>query len=133
MKWGYGMKQVIDTGLPALAQPFSWAVRAGGLIFTTHGPVLADGRIDTGPVADQTRLTLDNLQRALAAAGAGMQDVAQVLIYLTDIADLPAVDAIYREYFQPPYPNRSAVAVSALAVPGMRIEIVAYACPGAPA
>jgi enamine deaminase RidA (YjgF/YER057c/UK114 family) len=127
------MKQVIDTGLPALAQPFSWAVRAGGLIFTTHGPVLADGRIDTGPVADQTRLTLDNLQRALAAAGAGMQDVAQVLIYLTDIADLPAVDAIYREYFQPPYPNRSAVAVSALAVPGMRIEIVAYACPGAPA
>jgi enamine deaminase RidA (YjgF/YER057c/UK114 family) len=127
------MKQVIDTGLPALAQPFSWAVRAGGLIFTTHGPVLADGRIDTGPVADQTRLTLDNLQRALAAAGAGMQDVAQVLIYLTDIADLPAVDAIYREYFQPPYPTRSAVAVSALAVPGMRIEIVAYACPGAPA
>ena len=125
------MKQVIDTGLPSLSQPFSWAVRAGGLVFTTHGPVLADGRIELGPLADQTRLTLDNLQRALAAAGAGPQDVAQVLIYLTDIADLPAIDAIYREYFTAPYPNRSAVAVSALAVPGMRIEIVAYACPTA--
>ncbi len=125
------MKQVIDTGLPPLAQPFSWAVRAGGMVFTTHGPVRPDGRIDTGPVAEQARLTLDNLKQALAAAGAGLADVAQVLIYLTDIGDMAAVDAVYREYFQPPYPNRSAVAVSALAVPGMRIEIVAYASPGA--
>ena len=122
--------QAIDTGLPPLAQPFSWAVRSGGIVFTTHGPVQADGRIDTGPVAGQTRLTLDNLRQALRAAGGELKDVAQVLIYLTDIGDLPAVDAVYREYFQAPYPNRSAVAVTALAVPGMRIEIVAYACPG---
>lgn len=127
------MKQVIETGLPPLAQPFSWAVRAGGIVFTTHGPVRADGRIDTGPVAEQARLTLDNLRQALAAAGAGLADVAQVLVYLTDIGDMAAVDAVYREYFRPPYPNRSAVAVSALAVPGMRIEIVVYACPGAAA
>ena len=127
------MKQVIETGLPPLAQPFSWAVRAGGIVFTTHGPVRADGRIETGPVAEQARLTLDNLRQALAAAGAGLADVAQVLVYLTDIGDMAAVDAVYREYFRPPYPNRSAVAVSALAVPGMRIEIVVYACPGAAA
>jgi enamine deaminase RidA (YjgF/YER057c/UK114 family) len=95
--------------------------------------VRADGRIETGPVAEQARLTLDNLRQALAAAGAGLADVAQVLVYLTDIGDMAAVDAVYREYFRPPYPNRSAVAVSALAVPGMRIEIVVYACPGAAA
>jgi 2-iminobutanoate/2-iminopropanoate deaminase len=122
------MKQVIDTGLPSLAQPFSWAVKASGLLFTAHGPVLPDGRVETGSIEVQTRLTLTNLSRALQAAGGGLSDVAQVLIYLTDIADMPSVDAIYREYFHAPYPNRSSVAVSALAVPGMRIELVAYAC-----
>jgi enamine deaminase RidA (YjgF/YER057c/UK114 family) len=121
------MKQVIDTGLPPLAQPFSWAVKASGLLFTAHGPVLPDGRIETGSIEAQTRLTLANLSQALKAGGGHLSDVAQVLIYLTDMADMPAVDAVYREYFEPPYPNRSSVAVVALAVPGMRIELVAYA------
>ena len=49
------MKEVIDCGLPALAQPFSWAVKGGGLLFTAHGPVRQDGSIDTGPIADQSR------------------------------------------------------------------------------
>lgn len=122
------MKQVIHTGLPALAQPFSWAVHAGGMVFTTHGPVKSDGRMELGPVELQARLSLNNLQQALQAAGGDLVDVAQVLIYLTDIADLPNVDAVYREFFEAPYPNRSAVAVTALAVPGMRIELVVYAC-----
>ena len=126
------MKQVIDTGLPPLAQPFSWAVKASGLLFTAHGPVLPDGRIETGSIEAQTRLTLANLSQALKAGGGHLSDVAQVLIYLTDMADMPAVDAVYREYFEPPYPNRSSVAVVALAVPGMRIELVAYACVDAP-
>ena len=124
------MKQVIDTGLPPLAQPFSWAVKASGLLFTAHGPVLPDGRIETGSIEAQTRLTLANLSQALKAGGGHLSDVAQVLIYLTDMADMPAVDAVYREYFEPPYPNRSSVAVVALAVPGMRIELVAYASLG---
>lgn len=124
------MKQVIDTGLPPLAQPFSWAVKASGLLFTAHGPVLPDGRIETGSIEAQTRLTLANLSQALKSGGANLSDVAQVLIYLTDMADMPAVDAVYREYFEPPYPNRSSVAVVALAVPGMRIELVAYASLG---
>ncbi|MBS0343193.1 MAG: RidA family protein [Proteobacteria bacterium] len=121
------MKEIVDTGLPALKQPFSWAVKASGLVFTAHGPVLADGRIDTGPVQDQARLTFANLRRAMQAAGGDLRDVAQVLIYLTDIGDMAAVDAVYREFFEAPYPNRSSVGVTALAVPGMRIEIVAYA------
>ena len=121
------MRQVIDTGLPALKQPFSWAVKSAGIVFTAHGPVHADGRIDTGPVEDQARLTFANLRRTLQAAGGSLQDVAQVLVYLTDIGDMARVDAVYREFFEAPYPNRSSVGVSALAVPGMRIEIVAYA------
>lgn len=124
------MKQVVDCGLPALAQPFSWAVKGGGLLFTAHGPVRADGSIDTGAVADQARLTFANLQRAVQAAGGSLADVTQVLVYMTDIQDMKTIDAVYREFFGPPYPNRSSAAVVALAVPGMKVEIVAYAAIG---
>jgi enamine deaminase RidA (YjgF/YER057c/UK114 family) len=124
------MKQAIKTGLPALAQPFSWAVKAAGLLFTAHGPVRSDGSIDTGPVEQQARLTLQNMACAVTAAGGGMGDVAQVLIYMVDEADMAAIDRVYREFFSAPYPNRSSVAVRSLVVPGMRVEMVAYACVG---
>jgi len=121
------MKEVIDCGLPALQQPFSWAVRAGGMVFTAHGPVRPDGSIDTGPIEDQARLTFANLRQAMAAAGGSLADVVQVLIYMTNISDMRAIDTVYREFFAPPYPNRSSAAVAALVVPGMKLEIVAYA------
>ncbi len=120
-------KEVIDVGLPPLKQPFSWAVKAKGLLFTAHGPVRQDGTIDTGTIEQQARLTFANLQRACVAAGGTLDDVAQVLIYMTDVADMPAIDAVYREFFKPPYPNRSSAGVAALVVPGMKLEIVAYA------
>lgn len=122
------MKQVIDMGLPALKQPFSWAVKASGaMLFTAHGPVRTDGTIDTGTIEAQTRLTFENLRAAVQAAGGTMGDVTQVLIYMTDVQDMPAIDAVYREFFDAPYPNRSSAAVAGLVVPGMKIEIVAYA------
>lgn len=120
-------REIVDCGLPALAQPFSWAVKGAGLLFTAHGPVRPDGSIDTGAIEDQARLTFANLQRAVEAAGATMDDVAQVLIYMTDIADMKIIDAVYREFFRPPWPNRSSMGVAALVVPGMKLEIVAYA------
>ena len=120
------MKQIIETGLPTPAQPFSWAVKGGGILFTAHGPVRPDGSIHTGAIEEQARLTFDNLRQTMQAAGSSLEHVTQVLISLTDIGDMQAVDVVYREFFQPPYPNRSSVAVVALAVPGMKIEIVAY-------
>jgi 2-iminobutanoate/2-iminopropanoate deaminase len=122
------MKEIINTGLPPLKQPFSWAVKASGaMLFTAHGPVRQDGSIDTGLIDMQARLTFSNLRLAVEAAGGTLDDVCQVLIHLIDIADLPAVDTVYREFFKAPYPNRSSAAVAALAVPGMKLEIVAYA------
>lgn len=121
------MKDVVDVGLPVPAQPFSWAVASAGMLFTAHGPVRQDGSIDTGPVEAQARLTLGNLRRAVEAAGGTLGDVTQVLIYMTDVGDMPVIDAVYREFFGPPFPNRSSAAVAALVVPGMRLEIVAYA------
>ena len=46
---------------------------------------------------------------------------------MVEIKDMPAIDAVYREFFSAPYPNRSSAAVAALVVPGMKMEIVAYA------
>jgi enamine deaminase RidA (YjgF/YER057c/UK114 family) len=46
---------------------------------------------------------------------------------MTELKDMPHIDAVYREFFQPPYPNRSSMGVAGLVVPGMKIEIVAYA------
>lgn len=126
------MKEVIDVGLPQLKQPFSWAVKSAGMLFTAHGPVRQDGSIDTGPVEDQARLTFVNLRRAVEAAGGTLEDVTQVLIYMTDVKDMPVIDGVYREFFQPPYPNRSSAAVAALVVPGMKLEIVAYAMIASP-
>ncbi|TYK67605.1 RidA family protein [Comamonas sp. Z3] len=122
------MKQVIDIGLPPLKQPFSWAVKAcGSMLFTAHGPVREDGSIDTGTIAEQARLTFANLRRAVHAANGTLADVTQVLIYMTEVGDMPVIDAVYREFFDAPYPNRSSMGVAALVVPGMKIEIVAYA------
>ena len=121
------MKHIVDIGLPSIGQPFSWAVKAGGLLFTTHGPVRSDGTLDTGPIEQQARLTLENVRRAVAAAGGRMSDVAQVLIYMTDEQYMPVIDRIYREFFEAPYPNRSSVAVRSLVAPGMRVEMVVYA------
>lgn len=126
------MRKMIDTGLPMPAQPFSWAVSAAGLMFTAHGPVRSDGTVDTGDIAQQARLTFENLRKAAEAVGADLGSVAQVLVTLVEVDDVPVVDAVYREFFTAPYPNRSTVVAKALVVPGMRIEIVAYvALPGA--
>ena len=121
------MRDVIHTGLPDIGQPFSWATRGGGMLFTAHGPVRADGTIETGPAEQQIALTFDNLTQALQAAGSHSGNVLQVIIYLTDVNDVARLDDIYQRYFNAPYPNRSTVIVDKLVVPGMKIEITVSA------
>lgn len=122
------MKQVVDVGLPPLKQAFSWAVKAKGeMLFTVNGPVRPDGSIDMGSIEQQARLTFANLQRATQAAGGSLENVTQVLIYMTDVADMDSIDKVYREFFSAPFPNRASVGVAALVEPGMKLEVLAYA------
>lgn len=122
------MKQVVDVGLPPLKQAFSWAVKAKGeMLFMVNGPVRPDGSIDTGSIEQQARLTFANMQRAMQAAGGSLENVTQVLIYMTDVADMDIIDKVYREFFSAPFPNRASVGVAALVEPGMKLEVVAYA------
>lgn len=121
------MRTIIDTGLPEIGQPFSWATQGGGMLFTAHGPVRADGSIETGAPEKQITLTFDNLAQTLNAANSHSDKVLQVIIYLTDVNDVKLLDEIYKKYFNFPYPNRSTVIVDKLVVPGMKIEITVSA------
>lgn len=121
------MRQQIDTGLPSLGQPFSWAIADGQMVYTSHGPVTAEGKILQGDITAQTRLTLQNLRTAMEAAGGSMDDVLQVQLYLLDVADMKPFDAVYAEVFRTPYPSRSTAVVAELVAPGMRVELLATA------
>jgi len=120
------MKRALDTGLKAPNAPLEWATIADGVIYTAHIPLYPDGTLETGDIKAQTRVTFDNLQRTVKAAGGTMADVTQVLIYLPDPADFAGMNEVYAEAFTEPYPNRATV-VAQLMVPGAKIEIVAYA------
>jgi 2-iminobutanoate/2-iminopropanoate deaminase len=104
--------------------PFSQVVEANGFVFLagqigdapgSHGPV-------PGGIEAETRAMLENVGRLLRAAGLDYRDVVKATVYLTDIADFAAMNAVYREFFPAEPPTRATVAVSGLAA-NARIEI----------
>lgn len=121
------MRQEVRTGLALEPAPFSHAVIANGILFTAHLPIRPDGSAETGSATEQAELALSNLQHAVEAAGATLDDVAQVILYITRIEDKPAIDEVYVRYFRRPYPSRACIVVAGLVVPGTRIEVLAYA------
>lgn len=101
--------------LPAEFRPpagaYSPAVRAGNLIFVS-GQVPRDprtGQTLDGDIREQTRTVLDNTERVLAAAGASLDDVVSVTVYLADMDDWEAFNEVYRTVFRRPYPTRTTV------------------------
>ena len=104
--------------------PFSQAVRSENSIFLS-GQVGQDpvtGRLASGGVEAQARQIFSNLAAVLEAAGKSFEDVVRVGVFLTDMQDFAAVNAIYAEYFEPPFPARTTIAVAALPL-GAAIEI----------
>ncbi|CAH1041804.1 RidA family protein [Halomonas sp. TD01] len=121
------MIQPVKTDLYAAKAPLEWAVVGNGILFTAQIPIGGDGAVVEGGIEAQTRQTLDNLQHTLESAGAGMQQLTQVLIYVTQREDLATVNCVYAEYVTAPYPNRAAIIVSGFAREEMLVEMVAYA------
>jgi 2-iminobutanoate/2-iminopropanoate deaminase len=118
--------------IPELAEPvshFTDAVRAGNLLFVSGFlPVDGEGRLVGGDdVVAQVRQVFANLGAVLAAAGASFADVVKVTVYLTDIADRVRINPVRQEIFGDSRPASTLVEVSALVVPGARVEIDAVA------
>jgi len=101
---------------PAAIGPYSQATRAGGTVFLSGQIPLdpATGEVVAGGIEAQARRAFDNLAAVVAAAGGSMSDVARVGLYLTDLSQFAAVNAVMAEYFEAPYPARSTIEVSAL-------------------
>lgn len=101
-----------------------------GLLVSTQIPTRADGSLELGDIVAQSECTLQALKTALERAGSSLERVLHLTIYLTDMADRPAFNEVYQRFFAKPWPVRAAVAVSALAVDGMRVEVTAMAAKG---
>lgn len=107
-----------------LGLPFSEAVRAGDLLLLS-GQIGLDyetGRLVPGGIEPETRKTLDNIRAILERNGSSMDRVVKCTVMLADIADWPKVNSIYVTYFAKPYPARSALGASGLAL-GAKVEI----------
>lgn len=120
-------KQAVKTGLPTSKAALEWAIIANGQLSTTQIPINQDGQVVEGGIAAQARQTMENFKQTIEAANLSMNDVTQVLIYVTDRKQLPVFNEIYAEYFNAPYPNRAAIVVVGFAREEMLCEIVAYA------
>ena len=118
--------------VPGLSEPISHytdAVRFGRLLFISGiAPVDEHGRLVGGDdAAAQTRQIFLNMQKVLAAAGAGFGDVLKVTVYLLDVNDRTRINPVRQEFFGPTRPASTLVEVRGLAIPGMKVEIEAIA------
>ena len=123
------MKQVIHTdSAPAAIGPYSQAIQIGDLLFVS-GQVPIDpstGAIVEGDIKAQAQQSLNNLKAILNAAGTNMGAVVKTTVFLADMNDFAAMNEVYAQFFQEPFPARSAGQVARLPKDA-KVEIEAIA------
>ncbi len=129
------MKDMIFTPhAPDAIGPYSQAVSAGGLVFVS-GQLGADpssGLLAEGGIQEQTRQSLENLRAILHAGGMDMHCVLKTTVFLRSMDDFAAMNEMYAQYFERPYPARSAIQAAALPKGALvEIEAIALARSGA--
>lgn len=122
------MKAIATQNAPAAIGPYSQAIQAGNTVYVSGqlGIDPSTGNFAEGDTEAQTRQSLTNISNILKEAGLSMKNVAKVTVLLADINDFAAVNEIYKDFFEAPFPARSAFAVAALPKGG-KIEIEAIA------
>ena len=121
-------RAVSTIGAPAAIGPYSQAIVIDGLLFTAGQAALdpATGSLVEGGIEAETERVMANLTAVLDAGGCTWADVVKTTIFLIEMADFAAVNAIYGRFMSDPPPARSTVAVAALPK-GARVEIEAIA------
>lgn len=110
-------RQIIHTDrAPKAIGTYSQAVKVGNTVYLSGQiPLVPESMaMVEGDMATQIRRVFDNLKAVAEAAGGGLDDVAKLNIFLTDLAHFPLVNEIMAEYFAQPYPARAAIGVAAL-------------------
>jgi 2-iminobutanoate/2-iminopropanoate deaminase len=132
--FGLGLLALVvltGAGAPPALGPYRPARCVDGWVFVSGQlPVTGDARppVADGDIGSQTRRVLDNLVRALASEGAGLQDVVKVTVILASVADMPAMNAVYAEVFDAtPQPARTTLPGADFGDSGIRVEIDATA------
>jgi len=122
-------KTIISTeNAPEAIGPYSQAIRANGFIFAAGQTGLDPATMElvAGGVEAQARQVLTNLKHVLEAAGTSLDHVVKTTVFLTDMANFAAMNAVYKEFFPENPPARSTVAVAGLPKGGL-VEIEAIA------
>ena len=110
------MKHIHTDNSPKALGPYSQAIEAGGMVFAS-GQVPIDPATDQfveGGIKEQTRQSLTNARNILREAGTDLTHVVKTTVFLSDMDNFAAMNEVYAEFFQQPYPARSAVAVKTL-------------------
>jgi reactive intermediate/imine deaminase len=118
-------RQIVATSnAPKAIGPYSQAVRCGNTVYFSGQIPLdpATGELISGDITAQTRRVFENLKAVCEAAGGSLADLVRVGIYLTDLANFAAVNAVMAEYCTQPYPARSTIGVASLPR-GAQVEI----------
>lgn len=117
---------IIADGAPPALGPYSHAVRTGNLLYLSgQGPFTAEGP-QKGTLESETRQTFDNIIAVLASQNLTLEHVVKTLVFLDDMDNFKAFNAIYKEYFPENPPARSCVQAARL--PGdiqVEIEVIA--------
>lgn len=125
-------RTVVNTpAAPQAIGPYSQAIRTDGLVFVSGQIPLdpATGELVVGDIAIQTRRVLQNVQAVLEGAGTSLAQVVKTTVFLADINDFAAMNAVYAEFFPHEPPARSALQVGALPK-GARVEVEVVALVG---
>lgn len=108
---------------PRAGGPYSHYNIAGGMVYVAgQGPIdPASGQPKLGSIEDETRLTMENIERILKAAGTDLDHVVRCNVYLQNLDDFKAMNAVYGEFFPTNPPTRTTVGCNLLI--GIKIEI----------
>ncbi|MBF0112018.1 MAG: RidA family protein [Desulfamplus sp.] len=120
-------KKVIKTDrAPAAIGPYSQGVVVGNLLFTSGQLPIdpADGKLVDGTIDEKAQMVFKNLAAIAEAAGTTLDSAVKTTVFLSDINNFKAVNAVYAQYFKEPFPARSAFQVAALPL-GADIEVEA--------
>ena len=118
-------KEIISTKhAPAAVGPYSQAIRTGNMVFTAGQIALdpATGKMLEDDITIQTEQVLKNLTAVLDAAGTNLANVVKCTVFLQDMGEFAAMNAVYGKFFAENPPARSAVQAAALPL-GARAEI----------